>query len=128
MPSFWYDHVHLYSPDPMKAAEFYEKMFAAKRVSARKIGEGITAVELSLNGSRVLITERPGKTREPSGPGDYSLEHFSIRTDDIEKAAADLKAAGIRFRDELRQSRPGVKIAYFWAPDEVLIELIERPV
>ena len=27
MPNYWFDHIHLMSPDPLKTAEFYEKSF-----------------------------------------------------------------------------------------------------
>ena len=82
MPSSWYDHVHLISPDPVKTAEFYERMFNAKRVSVGELGAGRVSVELDLNGSRVLVMSRrvqPETT--PSSPEtDYGLEHFGIRT------------------------------------------------
>ncbi|MBF8265371.1 MAG: glyoxalase [Dehalococcoidia bacterium] len=133
MPNYWYDHVHLISPDPIKTAEFYENMFNAKRVGARKRPDGGTSVELSLNGSRILIMSgqiQPGAA-SPSGASN-GLEHFGIKTDNIEVAVADLKRQGVQFRDEIRQAMPSVKIAYFWAPENVLVELVEvtapRPV
>ena len=128
MPNYWYDHVHLFSPDSLKTAEFYEKMFNAKRVSVREFGAGRTSVELDLNGSRVLVMSRSvGPGSAPSSPEtSYGLEHFGIRTDNLEAAVADLKAKGVQFRDEIREARPGVKISYLWAPENVLIELLER--
>ena len=30
MPKYVYDHIHLRSPDPMKTAEFYQRMFDAR--------------------------------------------------------------------------------------------------
>ncbi len=50
-PNYWYDHVHLISSDPVKTAEFYEKMFDARRVSVSELGAGRVSVELDLNGS-----------------------------------------------------------------------------
>ena len=128
MPSYSYDHIHLVSPDAVKTAEFYERMFNAKRVSVTERGAGLVSVELNLNGSRVLI--KPGNVRTETAPGSsdpaHGLEHFGIITDDLETAVADLKAKGVKFRDEIREVRPGVKISFLWAPENVLIELLER--
>ncbi len=127
MPSYRYDHIHLVSPDAVKTAEFYERMFNAKRVSVREAGPGLVSVVLDLNGSRVLI--KTGNVRTETAPGSsdpaHGLEHFGIRTDDLETAVADLKAKGVKFRDEIREIRPGVKISFLWAPENVLIELLE---
>jgi hypothetical protein len=38
---------------------------------------------------------------------------------------ADLKAKGVRFRDEIKVARPGLRIAFLWAPENVLVELVE---
>jgi len=125
--SYWYDHIHLISPDPLKTAEFYERMFNAKRVSVTEQGAGRVSVALDLNGSRVLVMNpRVQPEAGPSARADnYGLEHFGIRTDDLETAVADLKAKGVQFKEEIREIRPGVKISFLWAPENVLIELLE---
>jgi lactoylglutathione lyase len=127
MPNYWYDHVHLYSPDPVKTAEFYEKMFNAKRIAVRQAPDGrVVSVEVRLNEERILIasTKTP-----PVLTANAGLDHWGIRTDDIEAAVANLKDNGVKFRDEIRVARPGVRFAYFWAPDNVLIEILEiKPV
>ena len=127
MPEYVYDHIHLYSPDPLKTARFYEDMFNARRVGAREIAPGIHSVELSLSGSRILIIQQSAEAKTVStARGSVSgLEHFGIKTDDIETAVKDLKAKGVKFRDEIREIRPGVKICFCWAPEDVLIELLE---
>ena len=127
MPSYWYDHIHLVSPDAVKTAEFYERMFNAKRVSVTDSGEGRVSVVLDLNGSRLLIKSGNVKTETAPGSSEpaHGLEHFGIRTDDLETAVAALKAKGVKFRDEIREVRPGVKISFLWAPENVLIELME---
>ena len=127
MSSYWYDHIHLISPDPLKTAEFYERMFNAKRVSVTERGAGRVSVELDLNGSRVLVMSRRVQSETaPSSPeaGD-GLEHFGIRTDNLEAAVADLKAKGVQFKEEIRDIGSGIKISFLWAPENVLVELLE---
>ena len=127
MPSYCYDHIHLISPDPVKTAEFYERMFNAKRVSVTEHGAGRVSVALDLNGSRVLVMNP--RVQPETGPSarvdNYGLEHFGIRTNDLETAVADLKAKGVKFKEEIRVASSGAKISFLWAPENVLIELLE---
>ncbi len=126
MPTYWHDHIHLTTADAVKTAEFYETMFAARRVNTREMAGGRTSVELDLNGARVLIIERDNKPAPAAAEAGYGIEHFGILTDNIETAVADLKAKGVKFRDEVREAMPGLKICFLWGPENVLIELMER--
>jgi len=119
------DHIHLISPDPLKTAQFYEEMFNARRVIVRDIEGGFVSVELNLNGTKVMVMSRQGT--EPGDKVDgYGLDHFGIITDNLEAAVAELKAKGVKFQQEITKIRPGVKISFLWAPENVLIELVER--
>ena len=122
MPEYSYDHVHLVSQDVPKTAEFYEKNFNARRVYLRELPGGAKSASLTLNGSRILIAQSSGAMS--TGPAG-GLEHFGIRTDDIESAVKSLRANGVKFRGEITEIRSGVKIVYMWGPDNVLIELLE---
>jgi catechol 2,3-dioxygenase-like lactoylglutathione lyase family enzyme len=123
MPEYWYDHVHLVSPDVAKTAEFYEKNFNARRVYLRELPGGRMSAELNLNGSRILIGQSSGVAPAAGAAG--GLEHFGIKTDNLESAVASLKANGVKFRNEIMELRPGVKITFMWGHDNVLIELLE---
>jgi lactoylglutathione lyase len=123
MPNYWYDHIHLISPDVAKTTEFYERNFNAVRVYLRELPGGAKSASLTLNDSRILIAQSSGAV-SAAGPAG-GLEHFGIRTDDIESAVKVLKANGVKFRGEIIEIRPGVKIVYMWGPDNVLIELLE---
>jgi catechol 2,3-dioxygenase-like lactoylglutathione lyase family enzyme len=129
MPAYSYDHVHLISADPEKAAQFYENAFGARRISAGPYPEGGSRVELSLQGTRLLIRTPRGEKQPKTSdvPRDrMGLEHWGIRTDNIEAAVADLKAKAVTVVDEIRVSQPtGSKIAFIMAPDNVLIEIVQ---
>ena len=126
MASYWFGHVHLVSHDPLKTAQFYEEMFNAKRVSVRELSRGGINVELDLNGSRVLVMNPSGGSALGSAEAGHGLGHFGIRTDDLETAVADLKAKGVKFKEEMRVASSGAKVSFLWAPENVLIELLER--
>ena len=117
MPGFEFHHVHLYSPDPIKTAEFYEKFFGAtRRRPDREVSEGSYALQLELNGTGIYIrSQREGATI-PSDPV-RGLEHFGLYTDDMETAVADLTAKGV----EVEVRNP--YIAFVNGPDNVRIEL-----
>ena len=119
MPEYWFDHIHLMSPNPVKTAEFYEQMFGAKRVSMRDEGDGRAMVKLDLKGITILINQRTGKGVQAG------LVHFGIRTDKLEEAAEVMKEKGVVFTQDVRQVRPDFKMSFLAAPEDVSIELQE---
>lgn len=126
MAKYSFDHIHLFSADPVKTAKFYEAMFNAKVTGTRNTPDGRVGVDLDIGGCSILIAARKDGVSPGRSENRYGLDHFGLKTDDLEKAAADLKAKGVEFRDEIRAPRPGMKIAFIWAPDNVVIELVER--
>ena len=119
MPEYWFDHIHLRSPDPVKTAEFYEQMVGAKRVSMRDEGDGRAMVKLDLKGITILINQQ---TEEGAQTG---LVHFGIRTDKLDEAVTAMKERGVKFTQAIRQVRPDFKISFLVAPEDVSIELQE---
>lgn len=118
MPKYWFDHIHLKSQDPIKTAEFYERVFGAKRISFRNEGNGNSSAKLDLDGVTILINQpREG---EPTG-----LVHFGMRTDKLGESVAEMKEKGIKFTQDIRQVRPDFKISFLEAPENVPIELQE---
>lgn len=130
MPNYWMEHVHLVSKDPLKTAEFYEKTLGAKMVERSTLSDGRILLSQLLDGDVVSIKisnprEKPLTSNTlPDGCG---LEHYGIKTDDIEAAVADLKGRGIRFVQDIVEHPSGVKVAFFLSPDDVLIELLQIP-
>jgi|TARA_B100002003_G_scaffold243303_2_gene267527 catechol 2,3-dioxygenase-like lactoylglutathione lyase family enzyme len=118
MPKYSLEHVHLNSNDPVNTAAFYEKMLGAKITGTGAMPDGRKNVTLDIGGLALRITE-------PAEPKNVALDHIGLETDDIEKAIADMKAEGVAVVKEIGPLRGG-KFAFFLAPDDVLIELIER--
>ncbi len=119
MPNYWFDHIHLMSPDPAATAAFYEKMFGARKVSEHDLGGGRAFVKLDLNGTTILVS------RQASDDAPAGLVHFGIGTDDLATAVPELKAQGVEFTMEPRELRPGFTISFLTAPENVPIELQE---
>ena len=68
MPKFRFDHVHLYSPDPVKAADFYVQMFGAEKLAVRQESAEHTVVELILNGIKIIVSRTLGITPSSNLP------------------------------------------------------------
>ena len=57
----------------------------------------------------------------------YGLDHFGFETDDIEGLSQRLKSNGVKFNCEPWTMPSGSMVAFVVAPDEVSVELIQRP-
>jgi catechol 2,3-dioxygenase-like lactoylglutathione lyase family enzyme len=128
VPKYFYDHVHLISSDPIKAAEFYEQGFGAKRVNLTRHADGATVIVLTLTGTKIII--RSPQSNEARIPLDspqkyFGLEHFGIMTDNLDEAVRNLKDMGVHFVQEITRFLE-LSIAYVMAPDNVLVEIMER--
>ena len=127
MPSYSYDHIHLRSRDPKATAQFYERMFGAKILESIQ-SDGQPRIDLDINGLTVFIARVPPDADIASEPADphLGLDHFGLRVDNLDAAAAELRQRGATFTVEPHQLRPGVKIAFLQCPDNVRVELLER--
>ena len=127
MTKFWFDHLHLVVPDPEKLADFFVKAFEAEKVSVNKLPDGRIRAELNIVGGRMLInTSQSSDTRSPDNPRKrYGTEHFGMKVDELESALQQCQDAGAKLVMGATQVRAGVRIAFFMAPDNVLVELVE---
>jgi catechol 2,3-dioxygenase-like lactoylglutathione lyase family enzyme len=127
MAKFWFDHLHLVVPDPAKSADFYVKAFGAENVGVQKLPDGRVRADLNITGGRMIInTPPPTDVRQPDAPRKrYGAEHFGMKVDNLEEAIKSCQAAGATIVQDVTQARPGVRIAFIMAPDNVLIELVE---
>ena len=130
MDSYRYSHIHINTSDLDRAVEFYQRMFGAKVVSRGQNLPGRTTAALDISGFRLLISDKLYPLGSPVRGGDSSphlgLEHFGLETDDFDQAIADLKAKGAEFLMEPHEFRPGFRIAFVKAPDDVRIEIQGR--
>ncbi len=124
MPKYWFYHVHVSSTDPQETAEFYEKTFGAKRGSTGKLNDGRTLIDFKMSGGVIKVSSPRAKPMIPGTP-QTGLEHFGLRTDNLDAAVKELKAKGIKFVQEVKVARPGVKVSFFLTPENTLVELME---
>ena len=127
MPVYSYDHIHLRTRDPMATAQYYQRMFDAKIIESIQ-SDGRPRLDLDINGLTVFLARVPEDADIPAAPADphMGLDHFGLKVDNMDAAYAELKQRGAVFAVEPRTIRPGVRIAFIQAPDNVRIELLER--
>jgi lactoylglutathione lyase len=127
MPKYTYDHIHLRTRDPSAMAAYFNKVFDAKVIESVQ-SDGRPRVDLDLDGLIIFIAPvAPEADIAASPPDPYlGLDHFGLRVENVDDTVAELKRRGAEIVDEPRTIRPGVRIAFVRAPDNIRIELLER--
>ena len=124
MAQFGFHHIHLRTPDPEKTAVFYETMFGAEVI--RQMQQGKPRVDVKLGGTMIfLLPTAPGEAAEAPKAPNFGIDHFGLGVTGIDAVVKDLKAKGAHFTVEPYDIRPGTRIAFLRAPENVLIELVD---
>ena len=116
---FRFDHIHIYSSNPVGIAGFYVEMFGAEKLGVRQESEEHTVVELTLNGTKIIVSS-PWDTDSNA----YGLDHFGLVTEDLDAAIAELKSKGVKFEMD-KTSIPVANISFLNAPENTTVEVIE---
>jgi catechol 2,3-dioxygenase-like lactoylglutathione lyase family enzyme len=120
------DHVHIHASDPAKTIEFFEGFFGARVIQEfEALGRKLTIMSLG-DKSKLSILHIPPAVEKPK-PERASIDHIGIAVEDIEGLVDRLKEGGFAFPVDLTRSSSGAKIAFCLGPDNVYLELIERP-
>ena len=127
MPTYTYDHIHLRTRDPKGMADYFHQMFDAKIIESVQ-SDGVSRLDLDIDGLMVFIAPVAADATMAANPADphLGLDHFGFRVDNVDQTVADLKRRGAEIAVEPRTIRPGVRIAFVRAPDDVRIELLQR--
>ena len=127
MPTYTYDHIHLRTRDPQGMAQYFHEMFDARILESVQ-SDGRPRVDIDIDGLLVFIAPVAPDADVPAAPPDshLGLDHFGFRVDSVDETVAELKRRGADIIDGPRTIRPGVRIAFVRAPDDVRIELLER--
>ena len=127
MPTYTYDHIHLRTRDPKGMADYFHKMFDAKIIESIQ-SDGVSRLDLDIDGLMIFIAPVAADADMAANPAEphLGLDHFGFRVDNVDQTVADLKRRGAEIAVEPHTIRPGVRIAFVRAPDEVRIELLQR--
>lgn len=125
--SWSYDHIHLKASNLDETIRFYQKNFNAEKKFSREL-RGMSLIGMDINGMTLLISDTAKGEKPKPGSADlqFGLIHFGLRCDNLEQKIAELKNNEVEFTMDLTDIGGGTKIAFIKAPDEVLIELLQR--
>ena len=125
------NHVHIRSLDPHASAAWYVKHFDATIVSEREVMPGTITIGMEVGGPvRLNVSSKPEGSSDQRGVAELNrlgLEHFGFGVEDLEAELDRLEEAGIRVVLPLTEVAGGTRLAYIEGPDDVLIELVQRP-
>ena len=110
-------HIHLKSADPDATFDWYEAAFGGKR---DRFAGMLPALRY---GSVWLLVQNSGET-ELTGTTGRAIDHLGWSFPDLDTAAVDLKARGVKFTMEPRPYL-NLRIAFIEGPDGVSIELVQ---
>jgi len=127
VPEFRWDHLHLRSPDPETTAQYYIDVFGATPVNKVEVGGNVRMI-VSLAGLNLFIEQVLPETPAPPQPPHLGLEHIGLAVTNMDAVCAELKARGAEFVVDPHSPRPGLRIAFVRAPENVRVELLERSV
>ena len=125
------NHVHIRSADPHATAAWYEKHFEAKIISEREVMPGTITIGMEVGGPvRLNVSSKPAGSSDERATVELNrlgLEHFGFNVEDLEAELDRLGRSGIRIVLPLTEVAGGTRLAYIEGPDDVLIELVQRP-
>jgi lactoylglutathione lyase len=111
-------HIHVHSADAAGTLDWYEAAFGGERAKFKGVLPALQYdnVWLIVQGSKKELAPTKGR----------SMDHLGWNFPDLEAAAKDLKAKGVKFTLEPRPYK-NIKIAFIEGPEGVSIELVETP-
>jgi hypothetical protein len=118
MLKYRFDHIYLFTVDPIKTSEFFKCNFGAVLVKSSKTGEGRMTINLNLGGITLLVSTAADE--QQSG-----LAHFGIKVENLEEATEELKSNDVKFTAGITEL-PSVKYSFLQGPENISIELLER--
>jgi catechol 2,3-dioxygenase-like lactoylglutathione lyase family enzyme len=107
-------------------AEYFRDTFDAKIIESVQ-SDGRSRIDLDIDGLVVFIAPVASDADIAASPPEphLGLDHFGFRVESLDDTVAELKRRGADI-EEPRTIRPGVRVAFVRAPDDVRIELLER--
>lgn len=121
-----YNHIHMISPDPEAAANWFVKFLGAEIFADEEL-RGSRNIRMKLGDANLYIRGRreSDKIAEAGGARPYGIDHFCFTVSGIEGMLRHVEESGGTVSESLFSLPSGNRAAYVMGPDSVHIELIE---
>jgi predicted enzyme related to lactoylglutathione lyase len=113
---YGFHHIHLKAPDPEAHFAWYQEQFGGERTQFKGMLDALRYGDLW------LLVQKSDEVM--AGTRGRAIDHLSWSFADLDAAAEELKARGVKFTLEPRPFRD-LKIAFIEGPDGVSIELVQ---
>lgn len=122
------NHIGIAVESLAKSLPFYTEKLELAVVEEMEIPGRVKIVMLGLGDACLELLEYAAPLEEKRNAGQVAgILHFAVDVDDIAAAMEKLKGEGVEFIDAAPRTIPnGAKVAFFKAPDNVMVELIEK--
>ena len=125
LPTF--DHVHFYCTDIAASEGWFVNVLGAELIERRGSEEYPTVV-VSLGGGKILLRKQlEGENLDASGAPRFGLDHFGLLADNVRDTVEEFRTRGAVVSSEPRELRPGVFVAFVSGPDDIRVEILQRP-
>jgi lactoylglutathione lyase len=119
-------HVALRTRDIDRALAFYTGKLGMQEMMRLLYDDGsVFIVYLKITDNQLLELFPDGSGDEAPGPGAVGVNHFCLTVHDIERAVADLRAAGVPLWRDIKTGLDNNRQAWVVDPDGNRIELME---
>jgi catechol 2,3-dioxygenase-like lactoylglutathione lyase family enzyme len=122
---YHFHHVHIICKDLERMITFFTGALNAKLVTLKKFGAADGA-SLDLHG--ITINLRVSREDEnmvwDASESGYGFDHIGLEVEDVDAAYKDLSDRGCSFFMPPTDI-PGLRIAFFKAPEDITIELVQ---
>ena len=121
-----YNHIHMISPDPKAAADWFVKFLGAEIFGDEEL-RGARNVRMKIGDANLYVRGKrtSDKIADTGGGRPYGIDHFCFSVSDIEDLLRYVEQNGGTISQPLFSLPSGNRAAYVMGPDGVHIELIE---
>ena len=116
-----FHHIHLSATDPEVTLGWYQQMFGGERAMHAGTEDGLLFEDLW-----IFASEHPEGT--PATTAGRAIDHIAFVVDDLDAAAAEMRAAGVEFAEDPRvpaNGRTAARRAVVRGPDNVRLAVVE---
>lgn len=133
MAKYLINHTHITCANPAKLLDFYTKTMGGKLEGETVLGGSHKAWDVNLGGLVIRISDWTNADESlkkeydrAKGKQQFGIHHLGMTVDNLDEACVELRKNGAEFILPPKATGPTSKVAFIVAPENVLIELIER--
>ena len=121
-------HIAIIASDYKASKQFYVDILGCEILAEHyREDRDSYKLDLALNGSYLIeLFSFPNPPKRPSYPEACGLRHLAFEVDDVVASLEELQKHNVKTTDSMTDEFTGKKMAFFFDPDELPLELYEK--